>query len=111
MSETTLVGGDVNVVVRSGDTVRRPIGPWSPAVHALLRHFEAVGFEGAPRFLSIDERGREVPSYIEGDPALAPAPNGADAVEGLGLLIRDPSAGIANIRWLEEHRGELEAWL
>ena len=50
MSETVLRGGDLNVVARIGDTVRRPTGPWSPAVHALLRHFERVGFEGAPRF-------------------------------------------------------------
>jgi len=41
-------------VVRIGDTVRRPVGPHSPLVHALLAHLESVGFEGAPRFLGID---------------------------------------------------------
>ncbi len=45
-------------VVRIGDTVRRPAGPWTPAVHALLDHFHAVGFRGAPRALGIDEQGR-----------------------------------------------------
>jgi hypothetical protein len=38
----------------------------SDFVHALLLHLEAVGFEGAPRFLGIDDEGREILSYVEG---------------------------------------------
>ena len=76
LHETALVGGDVNVgehvVVRVGDTVRRPVGPHTEAVDALLRHFEAVGFDGAPRALGRDERGRQVLSFVEGEPG-APA--------------------------------------
>jgi Ser/Thr protein kinase RdoA (MazF antagonist) len=53
-------------VVRIGDTVRRVTGPWTPTVHALLRHLESAGFDGAPRVLGIDERGREVLEYVEG---------------------------------------------
>ena len=45
--EIPLHGGNTSVVVRSGDTVRRNAGPWTPAVHALLRHLEYVGFTGA----------------------------------------------------------------
>lgn len=56
MTEQVLHGGDLNLVVRVGDAVRRPTGPWSPAVHALLLHFERVGFDGAPRFLGLDEQ-------------------------------------------------------
>jgi len=92
VSETPLAGGDVNVgqnvVVRVGDTVRRPLSDRAAGVHALLRHFESVGFDGAPRFLGIDERGREVLSYVEGEPALAPVPAGDDVVAGLGRLLR-----------------------
>ena len=98
MSETVLRGGDLNVVVRIGDTVRRPVGRWSPAVHALLRHFEQVGFDGAPRFIGIDEQGREILSYVEGEPAHAPVPAGDDAVFELGALLRrmhDAQAGLA----------------
>src|SRR5688572_17793177 len=65
--EIPLEGGWVNAIVRVGDTVRRRAGPWTPAVHALLRHLEAVGFEGSPRVLGIDEQGREILRYIEGD--------------------------------------------
>jgi hypothetical protein len=53
-------------VVRVGDTVRRPAGPWTPAVHALLDHLHTVGFRGAPRPLGLDERGREVLTFVPG---------------------------------------------
>ena len=73
--EIPLAGGDVTEgVVRAGDTVRRPVGPHSPLVHALLVHLELVGFEGAPRFLGIDGSGREVLSYIDGEVAGRPRP-------------------------------------
>jgi aminoglycoside phosphotransferase (APT) family kinase protein len=50
-----------------GDTVRRPAGPWTPAVHALLDHLEAADFDAAPRALGSDAEGREVVSYAAGD--------------------------------------------
>jgi Phosphotransferase enzyme family len=65
--EVPLVGGNMTGgVVRVGDTVRRPAGPWTPAVHALLDHLNAVGFAGAPRALGIDDRGREVLTFVPG---------------------------------------------
>jgi Phosphotransferase enzyme family len=88
VSETVLEGGDVNAVVRVGDTVRRPQGEWSPAVHALLEHFEAVGFDGAPRFLGVDEQGRESLSFVEGDAARGPLPPADDVLVGLARLLR-----------------------
>jgi aminoglycoside phosphotransferase (APT) family kinase protein len=66
--EVPLGGGWVTAgVVRVGETVRRPAGPNSQLVAALLLHLEAVGFDGAPRFLGYDERGREILQFIEGD--------------------------------------------
>src|ERR1700753_376012 len=66
-TETPLSGGNMNSgVVRVGDTVRRPAGPWTPAVHALLGHLHAAGFPGAPRPHGTDSRGREVLSFIPG---------------------------------------------
>ncbi len=50
------------------DTIRRPVGRWTPAVHALLRHLEDVGFQGAPRVLGKDEAGREILTYLPSDP-------------------------------------------
>jgi hypothetical protein len=67
-TEIPLTGGNVAAgVVRVGDTVRRPAGRWTPAVHALLEHLHAVGFAGAPRPLGIDDKGREVLTYAAGD--------------------------------------------
>lgn len=64
-------GGLANagLVVRAGDTVRRPVGPQTAAVAVLLRHLERAGFTGAPRHLGYDERGREVLTYVVGDVA------------------------------------------
>jgi serine/threonine protein kinase len=65
--ETPLLGGRITPgVVRVGSTVRRPVGPHSSFVHELLLALEQVGFPAAPRFLGIDDRGREVLSFIEG---------------------------------------------
>ena len=66
--EIPLAGGrQTPGVVRIGDAVRRPMGPNAPFVHELLRHLEEVGFDGAPRLLGIDERGREILSFVEGE--------------------------------------------
>lgn len=91
--EVPLRGGDMhigkNVVVRVGDTVRRPVGPYTSAVHALLRHFEEVGLERVPRVLGLDDRGREILTYVPGEPALAPAPAGDGLVFDIGAFLRE----------------------
>ncbi|WP_326944271.1 aminoglycoside phosphotransferase family protein [Amycolatopsis sp. NBC_01307] len=93
MEEIPLTGGNMNAgVVRVGNTVRRPAGPWTPAVHALLAHLRAAGFSGAPRPLGLDEHGREVLEFIPGD---VPWPGRIDllepdaAVVAVGRLVRD----------------------
>jgi hypothetical protein len=84
-----LTGGNTPGVVRVGDTVRRPLNPSSGRVHRLLAYFERCGFGGAPRFLGIDERGREILSFIDG---FAPLHNGfrlsEDGVRAGARLVR-----------------------
>src|SRR5918998_3351245 len=89
-SEEPLAGGNVSAVSRVGDTVRRGTGPWTPAVHALLRHLEGVGFDGAPRVLGTDELGREVLSYVPGDTPDRASPEAVTGrvLEGVGRLLR-----------------------
>jgi hypothetical protein len=87
-------------VVRIGDTVRRPTQPWSPAVHALLRYLEAVGFRYAPRVLGFDEEGREVLTYLEGESG---PQSWAKVVDDAGLarfarLLRDYHDAVADFR-------------
>ena len=62
-----LPGGNVGGAVRIGDTVRRPTGPWTPAVHALLAHLHAAGLRAVPRVHGVDARGREVLDYLPGE--------------------------------------------
>jgi hypothetical protein len=64
--EVPLTGGTLHAVVRVGDTVRRPAGPWTPTVHALLRHIRDRGFDLAPEPLGYDDSGREIVSFIPG---------------------------------------------
>jgi hypothetical protein len=84
-AEEVLHGGTANrgMVVRVGDTVRRPQRSTSPATHALLRHLADVGFEGAPRFLGVDEQQREVLSFLPGTPVVPPYPDWALTDEAL----------------------------
>ena len=92
--EIPLLGGDMNTVVRVGDTVRRP--PQPPGVRALLQWYERTGFDGAPRYLGVDAQGREILSFVEGEPAFAPVPATDDVVAAIGRLLRaahDAQAG------------------
>ena len=64
MVEQSLTGGNTtDGIVRVGQSVRRPTGPWTRGVHALLAHLGEHGFGGAPRVHGIDERGREILDY------------------------------------------------
>jgi len=47
--------------------VHRPIGVRAPVVHDLLRHLEAIGFEGAPRFRGVDPNGWEMLTFVAGE--------------------------------------------
>jgi Phosphotransferase enzyme family len=72
MPEPSLPGGFVNAVIRVGDTVRRPSSARATFVGELLRLLEAGGWSGAPRYLGVDEKGREVLSYLDGHVAWEP---------------------------------------
>jgi hypothetical protein len=84
-----LEGGGRTVVHRRGDTVIRDTGPWTPAVHALLRHLADAGFAGAPRLVGsgLDLGGREVLTFIEGE-FTQPGPWTLDGAAALGGLLR-----------------------
>jgi hypothetical protein len=65
--EIPLPGGQLTPgIVRVGKTVRRPPKGNATFVHELLLWLEKQGFGFAPRFLGIDEQGREILSYLEG---------------------------------------------
>lgn len=76
-------------VVRVGDTVRRPVGPATATIDALLTHLAAVGFVGAPRPLGRDERGRQVLSWMPGRTGDPQTGLPARRLGALGRLLRD----------------------
>jgi hypothetical protein len=96
-----LPGGNVTGGVRVGRSVRRRRGPYSEAVHALLRHLQENGFPGAPAYLGLDEEGREVLSFIEGLVPTYPLPSMVrtdEAIAEVGRLIRRFHEAVADFR-------------
>ncbi|MHA6297529.1 phosphotransferase [Devosia sp. CAU 1758] len=65
-NEIPLQGGQVNNVVRIGDTVRRATARDLNLQHALFGHLAEKGFAAAPQFLGHDERGREILTFLPG---------------------------------------------
>jgi hypothetical protein len=86
-------------IVWIGDTVRRPVRPGTPAVHALLRYLEAVGFPGSPRVVGdgYDEDGRQVLTYVEGV-SIHPHAWSDEGVWHVGRLLRDLHDATAGFR-------------
>ena len=78
------------VRLRDDGVVLREAGPWSATVLALLRHFERVGFEGAPTVVGsgFADDGREMLSFV---PGASPQPHAwsDEAVPDVGALLRD----------------------
>ena len=101
MSEGELLTGDgvTQGIVRIGDTVRRPLRPFSLTVQAYLAHLRDAGFTGAPLPFGVDEQGREVLSFVPGDVPRNPLPPetaGDEVLVALARLIRalhEASAG------------------
>ena len=67
MSEETLPGGNTNGAVRIDGVVHKQTAPWTPTVHALLRHLEQAGVDGVPRVIGFDEQGRQMLTYLPGE--------------------------------------------
>ncbi len=94
-----LEGGGRSTVHRRGDMVLRNTGPWTPAVHALLRHLEDVGFAAAPRLVGsgLSDDGRETLTFIDGE-FTQPGPWSLEGAAALGSLLRDLHRATASFR-------------
>jgi hypothetical protein len=84
---------------RAGHLTLRPSAPWTPAVHALLRHLETVGFTGSPRIIGtgIDAAGREMIEFVSGDVAQDRAWS-EEGIHQLGRMLRDLHEATASFR-------------
>ena len=118
---TPLSDGEPSVAgsVLINGRVHRSTGPWTAAVHALLRHLEETGFDEAPRVVGFDGTGREVLSWIEGEAPVLPWPpwmQRETALEELGRLLRRYHEAVADFapppdaswrRWLGSPGGPI----
>ncbi|NKY10704.1 phosphotransferase [Cellulomonas hominis] len=73
-AEERLPGGNTGGAVRVGDSVRRPAGPWTPAVQLLLAHLRARGVTEVPEPRGVDDRGRDVTAFVPGTVPAYPMP-------------------------------------
>jgi Ser/Thr protein kinase RdoA (MazF antagonist) len=60
-------GATAEAVVRIDDTVRRPPGKNADLMRDVLLHLERAGFDAAPRWLGVDEKGRDILTWIDGE--------------------------------------------
>ncbi len=68
LDEEPLHGGRVSPgVVRVGDTVRKLVTRNSAFVRRFLEHLTSCGSDFSPRFLHVDDRNRDVFTFIEGN--------------------------------------------
>ncbi len=99
-SSEPLRGGNMGEVLRVGATVRRPAGPWTVRVQQHMRELRDQGLEFVPEPLGVDEDGREVVAFVEGDVGVYPMPHwiwSDDLLEQVGATLRrlhDVSGGL-----------------
>jgi hypothetical protein len=91
--------GGPSAVTRHHDTVLRRVQPWTPTIHALLRHLDAVGFTGCPRVVGggYDGHGNEVLTYIDGE-LVHPYAWSDEGVWQVGRLLRGLHDATASFR-------------
>ncbi|MHB1445434.1 MAG: phosphotransferase [Acidimicrobiales bacterium] len=112
MTEEVLVGGVANAgrVVRVGDEVLRPAGPYSESIHRFLGALREVGFPGVPAPVAAEPDGRERLSFIAGDVAVPPYPEWVqrdEALVSLAVLTRrfheaSYRVGLLDLDWSPE---------
>ncbi len=87
-------GGNVNEVIRVGDTIRR-LAVIRPYSEELLKYLESKGFSQVPKYLGRDDMNREILSYIEGEVSGNNYPNkpffmwSDEALEKTAILMKE----------------------
>lgn len=87
-----------SIFLKDGVVHRQPEA-WATTVHSLLRHFESIGFSGAPRVVGtgFDADGFETVTFIEGN-FMQPGPWKLEGVEAVGCLLRSVHDATASFK-------------
>lgn len=89
MAEDRLAGGNNSrEVVRVGDTVRRARDSGSAFAAQVLSYLEFAGYPYAPRFLGVDDQGRDILTYISGCTTDHPSQRDEGAYARGGMMLR-----------------------
>ncbi|WP_214872485.1 aminoglycoside phosphotransferase family protein [Exiguobacterium sp. s140] len=103
--EKRLSGGNVSTVYKKGNYVYRTQKEGSERIHRWLRHLEAKQLSGVPHFIGIDDRGREVLTYLEGETADYPLKSymwSDEAIQDAVRLMRQLHDATADFEWGSE---------
>lgn len=88
--EQPLEGGNTTAgVVRVGETVRRPRGARSEFSSSAVAWLNAHAFPYAPRYLGIDDKGRDTFEYIGGVTTEHPAQRDERSYAAMARILRD----------------------
>lgn len=85
-----LSGGRGSAIYRHGNVVYRPLHPWSPTIHLILKHLERENVDECPRFLGVNQ-SQEILSFVVGNAYNYPLVGAIATVEALisaGKLLR-----------------------
>jgi hypothetical protein len=90
MTEVALTGGHITrEVVRVGETVHRTRSTSAGFAGSVLSCLETAGYAYAPRFLGIDEQGRDVLTFIPGEITDHPSQRAPGAYATGGRMLRE----------------------
>jgi len=108
--EVPLRGGRTTAgVVRIGDTVRRPPAANAQFVRRLLGHLSQSKFGAAPIFLGVDDRGRDILSFIEGEvPAELAYHEGRTLRQAAAMIRRFHDVGVDFVSTLIDRPADAE---
>lgn len=87
-----LQGGRQNGIIKVGDRIYRPAGPWSSQVQTFLSYLRKEGFLAAPEPFGFDNNGHEIVSFIDGEVSNYPLSFNAASIKALtsaAALLRD----------------------
>ena len=107
----TLSGGRDSAIYQDGDTVLRPLSPWSPTIHRVLQHFEQQGVQGVPRFIAVEGQQERL-SFVVGEAYNTPLIGdiaGLPALCSAATLLR--TLHDASVTFLAEHPVEEGRWM
>ena len=90
MTEEPLSGGrNAEEVIRVGGTVRRARDQGSAFAARLLGYLEEAGYQHAPRYLGVDDRGRDILTWIPGRTTDHPSQRAAGAYARGAAMLRE----------------------